>query len=204
MYAGAASSAAENKQEMTRIIECWAMAEKRAKHLCAFQTLGLNVRCRKPTREEVKKAWHRLCARLHPDKNSDCNELATDATGCLNLAKDHLFEDFFGDAAARVSHKHTHEAAEAAKAAAEATEAAAAAAAAAADATESSDAAHAAPAEAPEPSAGLSSGEAPPDSSASVGKRPASEASGSAAEESDEQPTKRQRDAASSEDEVVP
>lgn len=200
MYAGVASSAAENKQEMTRIIECWAMAEKRAKHLCAFQTLGLNVRCRKPTREEVKKAWHRLCARLHPDKNSDCNELATDATGCLNLAKDHLFEDFFGDAAARVSHKHTHEAAEAAKAAAEATEAAAAA----ADATESSDAAHAAPAEAPEPSAGLSSGEAPPDSSASSGKRPASEASSSAAEESDEQPTKRQRDAASSEDEVVP
>ena len=83
------------------------MAEKRAKHLCAFETLGLNARCRKPTQDEVKKAWHKLCMRLHPDKNSDA-ELATEATRCINLAKTYLFEDFFGDAAARVVHKHTH------------------------------------------------------------------------------------------------
>ena len=85
-----------NVDEMNRIIACWALAEKRAKHLCAFQTLGLNTRCRKPTQDEVKKAWHRLCVRLHPDRNSDVDALATEATRCINLAKDHLFDVHFG------------------------------------------------------------------------------------------------------------
>ena len=114
-------------EQMNRIIDCWARAEKRAKHLCAFETLGLNIRCRKPSQEEVKKAWHRLCVRLHPDKNSEYDALATEATRCINLAKQHLFEEHFGDADARVTHKHEHRAAEAAKAASEAAEAAAAA-----------------------------------------------------------------------------
>ena len=92
--------------QMSRIIECWRLAETRAKHLCAFETLGLNIRCRKPSQPEVRKAWHRLCMRLHPDKNSATNELATEATRCINLAKQHLFEDFYGDAAARVAYKH--------------------------------------------------------------------------------------------------
>jgi DnaJ-class molecular chaperone len=91
--------------QMKSIIETWAKAEKRAKHLCAFETLGLNIRCRKPNKEEVRKAWHRLCLRFHPDKHSD-DELATEATRCINLAKQHLFEVHFGDAAARVSFYH--------------------------------------------------------------------------------------------------
>ena len=83
-------------EQMNRIINCWALAEKRAKHLCAFETLGLNIRCRKPSQEEVKKAWRLLCMRLHPDKNVECDELATEATRCINLAKQHLFEVHFG------------------------------------------------------------------------------------------------------------
>jgi len=123
--------------DVSRIIGCWALADKRAKHLCAFETLGLNARCRKPSQEEVKKAWHRLSVRLHPDRNGG-DELATEAMRCINLAKQHLFEVHFGGAAARVAYKHeadraeaTARAAEEAKikaAAAEAVEAAAAAA----------------------------------------------------------------------------
>jgi DnaJ-class molecular chaperone len=95
----------DDEHQMHRIIKCWAMAEKRAKHLCAFETLGLNSRCRKPSQQEVKKAWHQLCLRLHPDKNASA-DLATEATRCINLAKQHLFEDFYGDAEARVAYKH--------------------------------------------------------------------------------------------------
>lgn len=94
------------QQEMQRIIDCWELAEKRAKHLCAYETLGLNCRCRKPNQDEVKKAWHKLCARLHPDRHVDCSELATEATRCINLAKQHLFEVHFGGGAARVAYKH--------------------------------------------------------------------------------------------------
>ena len=125
--------------EMHRIIKCWAMSERRAKHLCAYETLGMNARCRKPTKEEVKKAWQQLCVRLHPDKNANCGELATEAMACINLAKQHLFKEHFGEAAARVDYKHeanreeaqAKEAAEAAAAAemAEAAEVAATAAA---------------------------------------------------------------------------
>ena len=92
--------------QMSRIIDCWAMAETRAKHLCAFETLGLNARCRKPTQQEVRKAWHRLCMRFHPDKHLSANDLATEATRCINLAKQHLFEDYYGGAESRVAHKH--------------------------------------------------------------------------------------------------
>ena len=83
---------------MNRIIDCWALAETRAKHLCAFETLGLRQpgATRKPTKEEVKKAWQQLCARLHPDRNAECTELATEAMRCINLAKQHLFEVHFG------------------------------------------------------------------------------------------------------------
>lgn len=83
-------------EQMRRVISCWALAEKRATHLCAFETLGLSFRCRKPSQEEVKKAWRLLCVRLHPDRNVDCTELATNATRCLNLAKDYLFDVHFG------------------------------------------------------------------------------------------------------------
>uniref|UniRef100_A0A7S4HL98 J domain-containing protein n=1 Tax=Prymnesium polylepis TaxID=72548 RepID=A0A7S4HL98_9EUKA len=123
---------------MNRVISCWALAEKRAKHLCAFETLGFNSRCRKPSQEEVKKVWQRLCARLHPDRNVDCSQLATEAMRCVNLAKQHLFDVHFGGAAARVAFKHEPdrekaqaeevEKVEAAKQAAEAAEVAAAAA----------------------------------------------------------------------------
>ena len=105
-------------EQMNRIIGCWALAEKRAKHLCAFETLDLSFRLKKPTREGVKKAWYRLAMRLHPDKNSD-SALATEATRCINLAKQYLFEEHFGDAASRVMHKHTWREAAAEKAAAE-------------------------------------------------------------------------------------
>ena len=92
-------------EQMNRIIACWALAECRSKHLCAFETLGLNARCRKPTQLECKKAWQRLCRRFHPDKHMS-DALATEATRCLNLAKQYLDEDFFGDAEARVAYKH--------------------------------------------------------------------------------------------------
>ena len=82
-------------EQMNRIVACWALAEKRAKHLCAFETLGLNIRCRWPSSTEVRKAWHRLCMRMHPDKNVDSDELASEATRCLNAAKQYLFEDYF-------------------------------------------------------------------------------------------------------------
>lgn len=82
--------------EMRRIIKCWSLADKRAKHLCAFETLGLNARLRKPSKDECKKAWHRLCAKLHPDRNQEHDELATEAMRCINLAKHHLFEVHFG------------------------------------------------------------------------------------------------------------
>ena len=123
---------------MNRIVSCWASAEKRAKHLCAFETLGLNFRLRKPSQEEVKKAWRQQCILLHPDRNVEHEELATEATRCINLAKQYLFEVHFGGAAARVTYKHepdkeeaqAREAAEqaAAKEAAEAAEVAAVAA----------------------------------------------------------------------------
>ena len=102
---------------MRQIIDCWAAAEKRAKHLCALETLGLSGgkwRCRRPQKDDVKKAWHQLCLRLHPDKHSD-GELATEATRCLNLAKKYLFEEHFADAASRVNHKHDAEAQKKAK-----------------------------------------------------------------------------------------
>lgn len=83
-------------ERMNKIISCWSLAEKRAKHLCAFETLGLDFRVRKPSKEEVKRAWQRLCVKLHPDRNTECNELATEATRCINLAKQHLFEVHFG------------------------------------------------------------------------------------------------------------
>lgn len=98
--------------QMREIITCWLDAEKRAKHLCAFETLGLSGgrwRCRKPNQNDVKKAWHQLCLRLHPDKHSD-GELATEATRCINLAKQYLFEVHFGCAASRVSFFHDTEA----------------------------------------------------------------------------------------------
>ena len=47
------------------------------KHLVAFQTLGLNYRCRKPSKAEVKKAWHQLSMRLHPDRHAARDGLAT-------------------------------------------------------------------------------------------------------------------------------
>ena len=100
---------------MSRIISCWALAEKRATHLCAFETLGLNIRCRRPSQEEVRKAWYRLCLRLHPDKNAclgkELGELATEATRCLNLAKDYLFDEHFGNADERVRRKYEKRAA---------------------------------------------------------------------------------------------
>lgn len=95
-----------NAEEMKRIVETWSLAEKRAKHLCAFETLGLNIRCRKPSQDEVKKAWRALCVKMHPDRNTDCNELATEACACINLAKQHLFDVHFGGAASRVEYKH--------------------------------------------------------------------------------------------------
>ena len=119
------------EEAMTRTISCWAKADRRAKHLCAFETLGLNIRCRKPSQAEVKKAWHRLCVSFHPDRNVDCDALATEATRCINLAKQHLFEVHFGGASARVQFKHEADREEAIaraaadmKAAAEAAEAA--------------------------------------------------------------------------------
>ena len=92
-------------EQMKRVIACWGLAECRSKHLCAFETLGLQARCRKPTQVEVKKAWQQLCRRMHPDKHKS-DTLATEATRCLNLAKQYLDEDFFGDAEARVAYKH--------------------------------------------------------------------------------------------------
>ena len=100
------STQPQPEQEMRRIIACWAAAERRAKHLCAFETIGLSTRCRKPSQIEVKKAYHRLLSRLHPDKNHHCDALATEATRCINLAKDHLFDVHFGGAAKRVEFKH--------------------------------------------------------------------------------------------------
>ena len=110
----------KNAEQMNRIIECWALAERRATHLCAFETLGLNIRCGRPSKEVVKKAWHQLCMRLHPDKNADCDILATEATRCINLAKQYLFEEHFGSADSRVAHKHTYRAEAEARAKAEA------------------------------------------------------------------------------------
>ena len=97
-----------SEQEMHRIIDCWAVAEERVqvKHLVAFQTLGLNFRCRRPSKEEVKKAWQQLSMRLHPDRNADRDELATEAMQCVNLAKQHLFKVHFGEADARVNFYH--------------------------------------------------------------------------------------------------
>jgi DnaJ-class molecular chaperone len=83
-------------QKMKEVISTWALAEKRAKHLCAFETLGLNIRCRKPNQEEVKKAFRVLCTQLHPDRNAECEELATEATRCINLAKQYLDDVHFG------------------------------------------------------------------------------------------------------------
>lgn len=132
-----------SEKEMNRIIKAWSVAEQRApvKHLVAFETLGLNIRCRKPSKEEVKKAWHQLSMRLHPDRNADNDELATEAMQCINLAKQHLFKVHFGEADARVNYYHEPDREEAqaredaeAKAAAEAAEAAEAAAVAAAEA----------------------------------------------------------------------
>ena len=120
--------------EMQRIIECWAFAEKRAKHLCAFETLGLNCRCRKPSQEEVKAAWKLLSRQLHPDRNTACESLATEAMRCVNLAKQHLFDVHFGRAEARVTYKHEPDK-EAAQAREAAEEAAAAEAAEAAEAS---------------------------------------------------------------------
>ena len=112
----------KNAEQMNRIIECWALAERRATHLCAFETLGLNIRCGRPSKEVVKKAWHQLCMRLHPDKNADCDILATEATRCINLAKQYLFEEHFASADSRVAHKHTYRAEARAKAEAEGAE----------------------------------------------------------------------------------
>ena len=42
------------------------------------------------TEDEVKKAWQQLSMRLHPDRNADRDELATEAMQCVNLAKQHL------------------------------------------------------------------------------------------------------------------
>jgi hypothetical protein len=95
---------AATEREMQRIIDCWALAE-RAQHLCAFETLGINYRCRKPSQEEVRKAWRTLSTKIHPDRNADCSELATMAMRCVNLAKQHLFEHHFGYAEARVRYK---------------------------------------------------------------------------------------------------
>ena len=105
-----------DEKEMHRIIKCWALAEKRAKHLCAFETLGLRRpgSCVKPSQAECRKAWQRLCMRLHPDRHSERDALATEATRCVNLAKDYLFAEHFGDAAAaRVAWKHEQDRAEA-------------------------------------------------------------------------------------------
>ena len=159
-------------QEMNRIIECWAMAEKRAKHLCAFETLGLSGgkwRCRKPNQDDVKKAWHKLCLRLHPDKNHN-DELATQAMACVNLAKRHLFEVHYGGASERVVFKHEHRAAEAAAAAAEAEAEAAAAAAASETSKVGHDEADSKPEDEPMPP--RSDVDSPP---ATSGKRPTSE-----------------------------
>ena len=97
-------------EEMKRIIDCWAVAEERlqVKHLRAFETLNLSTRCRKPSKEEVKRAWHALAMRLHPDRNAQSGqqELATEATRCINLAKSYLYDVHFGGAAARVSYYH--------------------------------------------------------------------------------------------------
>ena len=101
--------AMSDKERMDCIVKCWALAEKRAKHLCAFETLGLNFRCRRPSQQEVRKAWHKLCVRIHPDKHSCSSELfdlATEATGCLNLAKEWLFDELFGNADERVKRKY--------------------------------------------------------------------------------------------------
>ena len=185
--------------EMNRIISCWALAEKRAKHLCAFETLGLNFRLRKPSQEEVKKAWRQQCARLHPDRNVEHEDLATEATRCINLAKQHLFDVHFGGAAARVTYKHepdkeeaqAREAAEetAAKEAAEAAEVAALA------------AQQARLAEEPEftmPSSKRKPEPEPPPSSSSSSKSPADDA---AAASDAKSPDKRQRGCV---DEVAP
>ena len=162
------------EKEMNRIIKSWSNAEKRApvKHLVAFETLGLNFRCRKPSKEEVKKAWHQLSMRLHPDRHADNDELATEAMQCINLAKQHLFSVHFGEADARVNYFHEPDREEAqekeeleAKSAAEAAEAAEVAAVAAAEARLAAE---------PAAESAASQQEAPCASSA---KRSASEAS---------------------------
>ena len=101
-------AAMSDLERMNVIIKCWALAEKRAKHLCAFETLGLNYRVRRPSQVEVRKAWHKLCIRLHPDKHSrtELGELASEATRCLNLAKEYLFDELFGNADERVKRKY--------------------------------------------------------------------------------------------------